>query len=157
MVLSDRALRRLARLKQAHRDAVQRTGREPTREQLAERTGLELAQVDDLLAVDRAPRALDEPLGDEEVGAFGDLLVDPMAEDEYERVLAAIEVEELHGLLAGLSDRERQVLRARYGLDDEEERSLRDVGEELGLSGERVRQIERRALGKLGSAMAPEA
>ena len=62
-------------------------------------------------------------------------------------------MQELHALLAGLSDRERDVLRARYGLDDEagEELSLRSVGDRLGLSGERVRQIERRALTKLAA------
>jgi RNA polymerase sigma factor (sigma-70 family) len=155
-VLSDRALRHLARLKQAHRDAMQSTGREPTREQLAQRSGLELGQVDDLLAVERAPKALEQPVSasDGDIGTFGELLVDPMAEGEYERVLAAVEIEELHGLLAGLSDRERQVLRARYGFDDGDERSLRDIGDQLGLSGERVRQIEQRALGKLAAAMA---
>jgi RNA polymerase sigma factor (sigma-70 family) len=67
-------------------------------------------------------------------------------------VLDAIEVQELHALLAGLSDREREVLRARYGLDGGDELSLRTVGDRLGLSGERVRQIERRALSKLGAA-----
>lgn len=155
-VLSDRALRHLARLKQAHRDALQSTGREPSREQLAERAGLDLGQVDDLLAVERAPEPLEAPIsGSEgEIGTFGELLVDPMAEDAYERVLAAVEIEELHGLLAGLSDRERRVLRARYGFDDDGgERSLRDIGDQLGLSGERVRQIEQRALGKLAAAM----
>lgn len=156
LVLSDRALRHLSRLKQAHHEALQLTGREPSREQLAERAGLEVGQVDDLLAAERAPRRLDEPLarGDGDVGTFGDLLADPVAEDEYERVLSAIRIEELHGLLAGLSDRERRVLRARYGLEGDE-RSLREVGEELGLSGERVRQIEKRALGKLASELAP--
>ncbi|MBE2320710.1 sigma-70 family RNA polymerase sigma factor [Solirubrobacter sp. CPCC 204708] len=155
MVLSDRALRHLARLKQAHRDAVQGSGHEPTREELSERTGLDLGQVDDLLAVERAPKSIDEPIvrSGAELGTFGELLVDPMAEDEYERVLAAVESEELHGLLAGLSERERAVLRARYGFDDGDERPLRAVGDELGLSGERVRQIERRALGKLAAAM----
>ena len=155
VVLSDRALRHLARLKQAHHEAVQDSGREPTRDELATRTGLSLDQVDDLLATERAPRSLQEPLNASEgdVGRFGELLVDPLAEDEYERVLAAVEVEELHALLAGLSDRERDVLRARYGLDDDgEERSLRSVGDGLGLSGERVRQIERRALSKLAAA-----
>ena len=154
VVLSDRALRNLARLKQAHFEALQYSGKEPSRHELAERTGLTLEQVDDVMAADRAPRGLEEPLvgPDGDIGTFGDLLVDPLAEDQYERVLSAIEVEALHGLLAGLSERERRILRARYGLDGEE-RTLREIGEELGLSGERVRQLERRALGKLVADM----
>ena len=152
VVLSDRALRHLARLKEAHTDAVQRSGRQPGRVELAEHSGLSLDQVDALLATERAPRSLQEPVsGDEgEIGTFGELLVDPLAEDEYEHVLSAVEADELRALLAGLSDRERQVLRMRYGLDGDE-LSLRDVGDRLGLSGERVRQIERRALAKLGA------
>jgi RNA polymerase sigma factor (sigma-70 family) len=152
-VLSDRALRQLARLKDAHRDAVQQHGREPGRDELAERSGLELHQVDDLLAVERSPRSLDEPVpGDERaLGTFGELIADPLAEDEYERVLNAIGGAELLGLLAGLSDRERAVLRARYGLDGDEQ-SLREIASELGVSAERVRQLERRALGKLAAA-----
>ena len=155
MVLSDRALRHLARLKQAHSDAVQHSGREPGRDELAERSGLSLEQVDDLLATERAPRSLHDQTAtpEDDIGTFGELLADPLAEDEYERVLDAIEVEELHALLAGLSDREREVLRARYGLDDVgDELSLRTLGDRLGLSGERVRKIERRALSKLGAA-----
>ena len=154
VVLSDRALRHLARLKQAHHDAVGQTGREPSRDELATRTGLTHDQVDDLLASERAPRSLQEPIrgAEDDIGAFGDLLVDPLAEDEYERVLAAVEVDELHAMLAGLSNRERDVLRARYGLDNGgDELSLRTVGDRLGLSGERVRQIERRALTKLAA------
>jgi DNA-directed RNA polymerase sigma subunit (sigma70/sigma32) len=152
VVLSDRALRHLARVKDVHRESLQSRGREPSREELAERTGLTRGQVDDLLATERAPRSLEEPLLGEEgaIGTFGELLVDPLAEEDYERVLADIEVRELHSLLAGLSDREREVLRARYGLAGPE-RTLRDIGAAMGLSGERVRQIERRALGKLAS------
>jgi RNA polymerase sigma factor (sigma-70 family) len=149
VVLSDRALRHLARLKDAYA-GVLRDGRRPTREELAAQTGLSADHVDELLATDRAPRSLDEPTAGEDgaVGVFGELVADPLAEGEYERVLAAIEVEELHALLAGLSDRERQVVRARFGLDGEE-LSRREIGERLGLSGERVRQIEQRALAKL--------
>lgn len=150
VVLSDRALRSLARIKDAHRESLQRIGREATRDELAERTGLSGRQIDDLLATERAPRSLEEPVAGDEgaIGTFGDLLVDPIAEDEYEQVLSNIEVQELHTVLAGLSDRERDVLRLRYGLDGDEH-TLREVGGQLGLSGERVRQIERRALAKL--------
>ena len=144
VVLSNRAMRHLARL----REVLEQGGEGPPAE-LAERAGLTVEQVADLLAIERPPRSLDEPAGGE-LGSLGELLADPLAEDEYERVLAAIEVEELRALLAGLSDRERDVLRSRYGLDGDEQ-SLRDIGARLGLSGERVRQIERRALAKLSA------
>ena len=153
VVLSDRALRHLARLKDAHSDVMRESGREPSRAELAARSGLSADQVADLLATERAPRSLHDGGDghDGELGTFGELLVDPLAEHEYERVLDEIEVEELHTLLSGLSDREREVLRARYGLGGGDERSLRDVGRELGLSGERVRQIEQRAMAKLAA------
>ena len=67
-------------------------------------------------------------------------------------MLEAIEAQELLSLLSGLSDRERAVLRARFGLDTGEEQSLRSVAARLGMSAERVRQIEHRALGKLAAA-----
>lgn len=153
VVLSDRALRQLSRLRQSHHEALQRTGDEPTRDQLAQDTGLEVEQVDNLLAIDRVPRSVDEPVMGEEgaVGTFGELLVDPLAEEEYERVLSAIQTQELTSLLSGLSERERMVLRARYGLDGEEQ-SLRQIADGVGVSAERVRQLEQRALGKLAAA-----
>jgi RNA polymerase primary sigma factor len=156
VVLSDRALRNLSRLKQLHHEELQRSGRKPSRSELAERSGLEPAQIDDLVAAE-AGRSLDEPVQgvEGELGSFGDLLVDPLAEQDYERVLGAIDIEALHSVLAGLSERERHVLELRYGLDGDE-LSLRQVGERLGLSGERVRQLERRALAKLGAAMGAE-
>jgi RNA polymerase primary sigma factor len=153
LVLSDRALRQLARVKDAHRSALSEGGGEPALAELAARSGLTEQQVGGLLAADRPAHSIDEPVAGEEgaIGRFGDLLADPLAEGEYERVLDAMEVEQLHGLLAGLSDREREILGARHGVDGPEQ-SLREIGGRLGMSAERVRQLERRALGKLERA-----
>src|SRR4051812_12289139 len=85
VTMSDRALRNLARLHDAHRAAVADGRGEPTRALLAERTGLTLEQVDELLAVDRAPRSLEEPVSeDERIGTLGELVADPLAEGDYE-------------------------------------------------------------------------
>jgi RNA polymerase sigma factor (sigma-70 family) len=132
IVLSDRALRNLATLREAHEELPAETGREPGTAQLADRSGLGSEQVGALLAAERAPRSLESPVADDEgaVGTFGDLIADPLAEDAYEEALTAIEADQLRTLLSGLSRRERDVLRARY----EEELSLRDIGSRLGLS-----------------------
>jgi len=150
MVLSDRALRQLSQLKRAHGEYLVEHGREPSGNELAARTGLAHAQVADMLAIERVPQSMDEAIqGTEgEVGAFGELLADPLAGDAYEQLLDHSEIEQIRALLGSLNDRERMILRARYGLDGPEQ-SLRDVGERTGLSAERVRQIEQRALGKL--------
>jgi RNA polymerase sigma factor (sigma-70 family) len=157
VVLSDHALRQLARLKEAHREIRRQTGQEPTLVQLADRTGLHSDQLANLIAVDRPPRALEEPLEGSEgvVGTFGELIADPLAEDEYERVVSHIAAGQLRDLLSGLSERERDVLRARFGLEGEA-KNLRQIAENLGVSPERVRQIESRALGKLRAAAVSE-
>jgi RNA polymerase sigma factor (sigma-70 family) len=153
MVLSDRALRQLSQLKRAHGEYVAMHHREPTGNELAESTGLSHAQVGEMLALERVPHSMEAPVrgAEGELGAFGDLLVDPLASDAYEQLLDHSEIEQIRALLGSLNDRERMILRARYGLDGPEQ-SLRDVGERIGLSGERVRQIEERALGKLRAA-----
>ncbi|MBV9801781.1 MAG: RNA polymerase sigma factor RpoD/SigA [Solirubrobacterales bacterium] len=150
MVLSDRALRQLSQLKRAHGEYVAEHGREPTGNELAEKTGLSHAQVGEMLAIERGARSIEEPVrgAEDDVGVLGDLLVDPLATDAYEELLDHAEIEQIRALLGSLNPRERMILRARYGLDGPEQ-SLRDVGETLGLSAERVRQIEQRALGKL--------
>ena len=153
MVLSDRALRQLSQLKRAHGEYLVVHGREPSGNELADRTGLSHAQVADILALERVPQSMDEAVqgAEGDVGAFGELLADPLAGDAYEQLLDDSEIEQIRALLGSLNDRERMVLRARHGLDGPEE-SLRDIGERIGLSGERVRQIEQRALGKLRAA-----
>jgi RNA polymerase primary sigma factor len=153
LVLSDRTLRQLSQLKRAHGDYLAEHGREPSGSELATSTGLTHAQVGEMLALERVPQSIDEPVqgGEGELGAFGELLADPLAADAYEQLLDHSEIEQIRALLGSLNDRERMILRARYGLEGPEQ-SLRDVGERIGLSGERVRQIEERALGKLRAA-----
>jgi RNA polymerase primary sigma factor len=153
MVLSDRALRQLSQLRRAHGEHVAEHGREPNTQELAERAGLTREQAAELLALERVPQSLEEPVGGEaaELGAFGELLVDPLATDAYEQLLDDSEIEQIRALLGSLNERERIILRARYGLDGPEQ-SLRELGERIGLSGERVRKIEQRALGKLRAA-----
>ncbi|MEA2255689.1 MAG: polymerase primary sigma factor [Solirubrobacteraceae bacterium] len=153
VVLSDRALRQLARLKDAQAQHTRAHGREPTLLELASGCGLSRRQVQSLIAAERKPRALEEPLGgdDDTGGTLGDVLADPRAEDAYDMVPIRVEVDELPRLLDGLNDREAAIVRARYGLDGVE-RTLQELAGSLGLSAERVRQIEQAALDKMRAA-----
>jgi RNA polymerase sigma factor (sigma-70 family) len=153
VVLSDRALRQLAQLKEADAALQGVKGSPPTLPELARHAGLDEEQLANLIAADRPPKALEEPLEADEgaVGTFGELIVDPLAEDEYERVVSHVTAGELRDLLSGLTARERAVLRGRFGLDGDTQ-SLREIASQLGVSAERVRQLENRALGKLRAA-----
>jgi RNA polymerase primary sigma factor len=153
IVLSDRALRRLAKIKEARRVHTQSTRSEPTANELAEATGLDRRQVDDLLAVETRPRGLEEDVRSEDGSptTLGDLVVDPRAEAEYGRVAVRVEFAALRDLTAGLEPRERAIVQAHYGLGHESE-TLRQIADRLDLSVERVRQIEVEALEKVREA-----
>jgi DNA-directed RNA polymerase sigma subunit (sigma70/sigma32) len=155
VVLSDRALRQLARVKDARRRYVQAEGREPSSSALAHGAGLSTERVERLLVVDRSARGLEERIGLEEDqgSSFGDLVVDPAAEEAYERVDRRLEIEHLRGSTGALNDRELEVLRSHYGLQRPSQ-TLREIGQVLKLSAERVRQIEECALAKLRAAAA---
>jgi RNA polymerase sigma factor (sigma-70 family) len=157
MVLSDRAVRQLARVKAAQRKHFQAHGREPTGSELADATGLPDHQVDCLVAAQRRARSLDEPVArDSDAGAaIVDTLPDPGSEHAYDRVSELVAAEQLPRMLGELSDRERVVVRGRYGLDGDEQ-TLRELAEDLGMSAERVRQIEGAALRKLRDVALPE-
>jgi RNA polymerase sigma factor (sigma-70 family) len=147
--LPPKALRQLSQLKSEHQRIYQAEQRSAGIEELAERTSVELDQARALAAADGRVRSLDEPFpGGEEVGSLGDLLEDPLSADAYEQVVETLAGHQLRALLSRLTDRERTVVRARFGFDTEPQR-LVDIGEELGVSAERVRQIEERALAKL--------
>jgi RNA polymerase sigma factor (sigma-70 family) len=152
VALSDRAVRALARLKAARREHLLAHGVEPTSDELSQATGFTLAQLDSLLAIERRPRAMEEPAV-AHAGAtatVGDTIVDPSAERAFQRVLDRIEVRDLADQL---EERERAVIRAHYGLG-EPAQTLKQIGGALGLTAERARQIEAGALDKLRDELA---
>jgi RNA polymerase sigma factor (sigma-70 family) len=154
VVLSDRAVRQLARIKAARSRLAQANGHEPSLGDLAASTGLTRDHVDHLVAAERRPRALEEPIDGEhgDVGSFGELLADPGAEDAYDGVTSwRVHLEELPRLLEALTDRELAVVRGHYGLDGPLQ-TLRELAGRFGVSAERVRQIEQGALDKLREA-----
>jgi RNA polymerase sigma factor (sigma-70 family) len=153
VALSDHAVRGLAQIRAARRNHIEAYACDPTVDQLAAATGFSRAYLDSLLAVEQAPRTLDEPLGADAAGnsaTLGDTLEDPGAEDEYGHVLDEIAVRDF---ARGLDERERTVLWRHYGLGWPPQ-TLTQIGDSLGLTAERVRQIEAGALEKLREAAA---
>jgi RNA polymerase primary sigma factor len=150
VALSDHAVRGLARIRAARRDHLQAHGAEPTNAELVAATGFTPAQLYSLLAVEQTPRGLEEPVGADEGSAatFGETIADPGAEQEYEHVLDEMEVRDF---ASRLDERERRVLWAHYGLGQPSQ-TLSEIGAGLGLTAERVRQIEAGALAKLRDA-----
>jgi RNA polymerase sigma factor (sigma-70 family) len=152
VALSDHAVRGLAKIRAARRDHLEANGAEPTNADLAAATGFTPAQLDSLLAVERPPRGFEEPLdaGDDTTATFGEMIADPRAEQAYEHVLDEMQVRDSSDRL---DERERRVLWAHYGLGQAPQ-TLSKIGAGLGLTAERVRQIEAHALEKLREAAA---
>jgi RNA polymerase primary sigma factor len=153
--LSDHAVRGLAQIKGARRDHVKAHGVEPSNAELADATGFTRAQLDSLLAVARTPRSFEEPLSavEDSTVTFGEVVADPGAESEYEQVLDKMEIQSVRDLAAQLDERERAVLWGHFGLG-QPERTLAQIASDLGLTAERIRQIEKGALEKLREAAA---
>jgi RNA polymerase sigma factor (sigma-70 family) len=153
MVLSDRALRQLARVKHAQRRFEQISSREPSSTELSAIVGLPRSQIESLVRSERSARGLDDPAGAEarDGTTVGDLVPDPPAQEAYDSVPEQVLAAEIPGLLSCLTDRERTVICRRYGLGRREQ-TLREVAPVLGVSAERVRQIEQESLAKLHAA-----
>jgi RNA polymerase primary sigma factor len=139
---------RMQKLNRAERTLWTQLGREPSLEEIAEEANLPIAQAHEVKAAARASTSLDQPVGDTEDAVFGDFVAGdgPLPDEEVE---VSLRCQALGEALAALADRERQVLVLRYGLDDADPKTLEDIGRRLGLTRERVRQIETEALKRL--------
>jgi RNA polymerase primary sigma factor len=132
----------------AERELAARMGREPTDEEIAREAELPLDQVEEVRDAARTVTSLDRPVGEEGDTALGDLLEGgaPPVDQEVE---VSLSEQLLRRTIEELPDTEREVIRLRFGIDGEDPQPLRETGRRLGLSAERVRQIESRALKRL--------
>jgi RNA polymerase primary sigma factor len=140
---------REARIARAERELTAKLGRTPTQEEVARQAKLPLKQVREVKAAARTVTSLDRPLGEDEGTSLGELLPSP-DEPADEELEVSLRFDALHRALEELPEREQQVLAYRFGLGIEDQPlSLEEIGRRLGITRERVRQIERRALEQL--------
>ena len=137
------------KLARVRRQLTQDLNREPTDEEIAKKLGISIEKVREVYKISQDPVSLETPIGEEDDSHLGYFIKDErtMGPEEY----ATIEMlkEELQGVLGTLTDREEKVLRLRFGLDDGQCRTLEEVGQIFGVTRERIRQIEAKALRKL--------
>ena len=141
-------LERQRKINRAERELTRSLERDPTDEEIAERLEISLRHVVEARAASRTVTSLDRPVGDEQDSSLGDLMPSD-AEPPSEEVQWELDQTVLRQAVSHLPEREREVVVRRYGLTGEEPQALREIGRHLGITQERVRQIESRALDRL--------
>jgi RNA polymerase primary sigma factor len=139
----------LNKIMRARRELGQQLNREPTVEELAERVELSVERVSEILQMSQEPVSLETPIGEDAENELGDLIQDSNAPAPADVAAQSSMREQVDRVLSHLQDRERRVLELRFGLFDGRPRTLEEIGGELNLTRERIRQIERKALGRL--------
>src|SRR5581483_1337707 len=142
----------LNRLNKERRELAAELGRPPRTAELAARLKVPLGKVELLLEAARQPASLEAPIGEGEETQLGDLMRDVNARTPEEAAIEGQLATEVERAMASLTDREREVLRLRYGLGTEREHTLEEIGRRLMLTRERVRQIEAKAVAKMRAA-----
>jgi RNA polymerase primary sigma factor len=131
------------------RQLVQRLGREPRPDEIAEELEMTTEEVREILRMSQLPVSLEKPIGEEEESSLGDFVPDDTAESPYDTATLSLRREDIETALNALPERERQVIELRFGLRGEQPRTLEEVGREFGVTRERIRQIENNTLKKL--------
>jgi len=140
---------RIRQLYRANRDLEQQLGRQPTVEELAEQVGVPVPRVQWIMKVSWQPLSLESPVGDEEDSELGQFIEDEFSPTPMQSAYQSMLKDKLEEILSTLTPREARVLRLRFGLDDGTSYTLEEVGQKFGLTRERIRQIEGRALRQL--------
>ena len=131
------------------RQLLQDLGREPTPEEIAEKMDLSVERVREILKISQEPVSLETPIGEEEDSHLGDFIQDDNVPSPADAAAFTMLREQLEEVLETLTERERKVVRLRFGLDDGHARTLEEVGKVFNVTRERIRQIEAKALRKL--------
>ena len=131
------------------RQLLQELGRDPHPEEVAREMGISVARVHEIMKIAQEPVSLETPIGEEEDSHLGDFIEDEAAPAPAEAASFMLLREQLEEVLETLTDREKNVLRLRFGLEDGRSRTLEEVGQSFGVTRERIRQIEAKALRKL--------
>ena len=131
------------------RQLLQELGRDPRPEEIAKEMGITVARVHEIMKIAQEPVSLETPIGEEEDSHLGDFIEDEAAPAPAEAASFMLLREQLEEVLETLTDREKNVLRLRFGLEDGRSRTLEEVGQSFGVTRERIRQIEAKALRKL--------
>ena len=137
------------KLVREQRNLLQELGQDPTPEQIAERMDMTPDKVREILKIAQEPVSLETPIGEEDDSHLGDFIEDEVIENPVDYTTRVVLREQLDEVLDTLTDREENVLRLRFGLDDGKMRTLEDVGKVFNVARERIRQIEAKALRKL--------
>ncbi|MGB8264763.1 MAG: RNA polymerase sigma factor RpoD [Candidatus Velthaea sp.] len=137
------------RLVKISRQLLQELGRDPTVEEVASEMGLTPEKVREVIKISQEPISLETPIGEEEDSHLGDFIEDQEAVAPAEAASVMLLKEKMQDVLKNLTERERKVLVLRFGLEDGHQRTLEEVGQEFGVTRERIRQIEAKALRKL--------
>ena len=137
------------KLVREQRNLLQELGQDPTPEQIAERMDMTPDKVREILKIAQEPVSLETPIGEEDDSHLGDFIEDEVIENPVDYTTRVVLREQLDEVLDTLTDREENVLRMRFGLDDGKMRTLEDVGKVFNVTRERIRQIEAKALRKL--------